>query len=98
MFIRFQTGLIVLDYKIIGTLIAVALTRTFIIWIILNGLKYYKILLVNKESAEKYKEFLMISSSLKTEMYLMERNMEYIEKSMEEAYNLYEKKSIIIMK
>ena len=91
MAIRSKMGLIVIDYKILGTLMAVAISRTFIIWIILNGLKYYKILLVNKKNAEKYKEFLIISSGLKAEMYLMERNMEYIEKSMEEAYNLYEK-------
>ncbi len=91
MAIRSKMGLIVIDYKTLGTLMAVAISRTFIIWIILNGLKYYKILLVNKKNAEKYKEFLIISSGLKAEMYLMERNMEYIEKSMEEAYNLYEK-------
>ena len=91
MIIRSKMELIVLDYNIFGTLMAVAISRALIIWLVLNGLKYYKILLLNKENAEKYKEFLMISSGLKAEMYLMERNMEYIEKSMEEAYNLYEK-------
>ena len=91
MFIRNKIGIIILDYNIMGTLTLVALSRAFIVWIILNALKYYRLLLVNKENAEKYKKFLMISSGLKTEIYLMEKNMDYIEKVMAEAYNLYEK-------
>ncbi len=91
MFVRSEVGLIKLDFNIFGTLIAVAIARAFVLWIILNGLKYYKILIVNRESAEKYKKFLMLSSNLKAEMYLMERNMDYIEKVMSNTYNLYEK-------
>ena len=91
MYIRNKIGLIILDYNIVKTLILVAFSRAFIVWIILNALKYYRIILLNKENAEKYKQFLMISSGLKTEIYLMEKNMDYIENLMTEAYGLYEK-------
>lgn len=91
MIIRSQIGLIVLDNNIVWTLAIVAIIRAFILWAILNGLKYYKIVLINKEHAERYKKFLMISSKLKAEMYLMEKNMDYIEKVMSRAYGLYEK-------
>lgn len=91
MFMRAQVGLIKLNYGIMWTLLIVAIIRSFIVWIILNGLKYYKILLINRENAERYRKFLVISSKLKSEMYLMEKNMDYIEKVMSRAYGLYEK-------
>lgn len=90
MSIRNKIGIINLDYKIIRTLILVGFTRAFIIWTILNTFKYYKILVVNRENAEKYKQFLMISSGLKNEIFLMEKNMVYIENLMTESYSLYD--------
>lgn len=91
MFVRAQIGLIQLNYGIAWTLLMVAIIRSFIVWTILNGLKYYKVLLINREHAERYRRFLIISSKLKSEMYLMEKNMDYIEKVMSKAYGLYEK-------
>lgn len=91
MFIRDQIGIIKLDSNILLTLLMVAVFRAIILWAILNALKYYRILLLNKENAEKYRQFLMISSGLRTEIYLMEKNMDYIEKVMTEAYGLYNK-------
>ena len=91
MFIRSQIGLINLNFKIVWTLIMVAIIRSLMVWIILNALKYYRILIINKEHVDRYRKFLMISSKLKAEMYLMEKNMDYIEKVMSRAYRLYDK-------
>ncbi|MCF6461175.1 sensor histidine kinase [Clostridium sp. Cult3] len=91
MFIRSQIGLINLNFKIVWTLIMVAIIRALIVWTILNALKYYRILIINKEHVDRYRKFLIISSKLKAEMYLMEKNMDYIEKVMSRAYGLYDK-------
>ena len=59
MYIRNKIGLIILDYNIVKTLILVAFSRAFIVWIILNALKYYRIILLNKENAEKFINFML---------------------------------------
>lgn len=91
MFIRRQIGIIDLGFNVVIVLVMVAVFRSLIIWFVLNVLKYYKILILNKENAEKYRQFLMMSSGLRTEIYLMEKNMDYIEKVMTQTYDLYEK-------
>lgn len=76
---------------IIFTLLFISFIRSSIIWIILNGFKYYKMLLLKEEHEDRYKKLLYFTSKLKTEMYWIEKNMDNIENVMSESYELFEK-------
>ncbi|MDK9711294.1 sensor histidine kinase [Acidaminobacter sp.] len=78
------------DAEITITLLFVALIRSLMIWIVLNGLRYYKILLLKEEHEVRYARLVWLTAQLKSEMYWMEKNMEEIEKVMTNAYTLFE--------
>ena len=78
------------ENEITLTLFFVAIVRTAMIWIVLNGLRYYKILLLKEEHEVRYARLVWLTAQLKSEMYWMEKNMEEIEKVMTNAYTLFE--------
>lgn len=79
------------EWRIIVTLLFVAIVRSSIVWLVLNGLKYYKMLLIREEHEKRYTKLLWLTAQLKTEMYWMEKNMDNIEKVMSSSYALFEK-------
>ncbi|WP_425447950.1 sensor histidine kinase [Dethiothermospora halolimnae] len=89
--IRTENNLGNFNIKIIEVLILAAFIRSSIIWLILNAFKHYKILLMKERHEKRYRNLLLLTSQLKTEAYWMERNMDYIEKVMGNAYGLFEK-------
>ena len=78
-------------WEIGTTLFIVSILRSTIIWLLLNGFKYYRMLLLKEEHENRYKKLLWLTSQLKTEMYWIEKNMDNIEKLMSESYELFEK-------
>ncbi|MTI70022.1 MAG: sensor histidine kinase [Firmicutes bacterium] len=90
-YIRVKSDLSLYIIEIMGMLMLVALIRAGVAWVVLNGLKYYKMLLLKEQHEKRYKKLLWLTSKLKTEKYWLEKNMENIEKVMENAYGLYEK-------
>jgi two-component system sensor histidine kinase YcbA len=83
-----------IKFNVVTTLLYVAVIRSIISLIILNGLKFYKLLLMKEEHEKRYKKLLLLTSELKTEMYWMRKNMNSIEKVMSNAYELCGKISI----
>ncbi len=79
-----------LQPKIFTTILLVAVLRSTIVWIVLYFLKNYKLLLIKEEHEKRYRKLLWIMSQLKTEAYLMEKNMQNIEDLMADSYKLYE--------
>lgn len=79
--------------RLVDTLITVAFIRTAIAAALVFMLKYYNIILMKDESYERYKNMYTVLSDLKSEIYFMQNNMEYIEQVMGEAYTLYEQLS-----
>lgn len=77
--------------KVSFTLLIVSIVRSAIAWLILNGIKYYKMLIMKEEHEHRYKKLLWLTSQLKTEMYWIEKNMDNIEEVMSKSYKLYEK-------
>lgn len=73
------------------TLLLVSIVRSTIVWVVLNGFKYYRMFLMKEEHENRYKKLLWLTSQLKTEMYWIEKNMDHIEKVMFESYELFEK-------
>src|SRR5690606_22197748 len=77
--------------KVSFTLLIVSIVRSATAWLILNGIKYYKMLIMKEEHEHRYKKLLWLTSQLKTEMYWIEKNMDNIEEVMSKSYKLYEK-------
>lgn len=76
--------------RFVDTLITVAFIRTAIAAATVFILKYYNIILMKDEKYERFKSMYTVLSDLKSEIYFMQNNMEYIEQVMGEAYTLYE--------
>lgn len=72
-------------------LLLVAVLRSSLVWLILQGLKFYRLLVIKEKHEERYRKLLWLISLLKTEMYWMKGNMQDIEKVMANAYQLFEK-------
>lgn len=89
-FIRVNSDVLTSQFETVGLLLLVALVRSGIVWLILNGLKYYRMLLLKEEHEKRYKKLIWLTSRLKTEMYWAEKNMDNIEKVMANAYELFE--------
>jgi len=87
---RVTAGVSQLDLGIITTLLLVAIVRSSIVWLALNGLKYYRMLLLKEEHENRYRRLLWLTAQLKTEMYWMEKNMNNIERVMSNSYGLFE--------
>ncbi len=89
-FIRAKINSTPFPWEISFTLFLVAIVRSTIVWLVLNLLKYYRMLLMKEEHERRYKRLLWLTSQLKTEMYWMEKNMDNIEKVMSDSYKLFE--------
>lgn len=74
----------------IKILFLVALVRTFIAITFLSVIKYYKLLLIKEEHEERYRKLVLLTSSLKSEIYFMKKNIDYIENVMNNSFKLYE--------
>ncbi|WP_352418810.1 ATP-binding protein [Proteiniborus sp.] len=94
LYVRTRVGGTQVHWEIITTLLFVAIVRSAIVWLVLNGFKYYKMLLMKEEHEERYKRLLWLTAQLKTEMYWMEKNMDNIERIMSNSYRLFEKISL----
>lgn len=70
-------------------LIIVAITRSCLIWIMVNLMDKYNLKLLKKEHKIRYTNLLMATSRMKSEIYLMEKTMENIESLMSKSYGLY---------
>lgn len=63
--------------------------RAFLSYMLYLSEKFYNLLIVNKEQREKYKEFLMMRASMKSEIFFMQKSMDDIEDSMKESFSMY---------
>jgi len=79
------------DFSYLFTLFLIAATRATIVLMILTIIRNYKILLTKEEHEKRYQNLILLTSSLKSEIYFMRKNSENIEKIMSSSYILYEK-------
>lgn len=87
--ISLRTGFNGITLNIIKGLAMIAATRMVIVIIFIVIMKNYKSLLVREEHEERYIKLMMLTSTFKSEIYFMEKNMTFIEDLMQKAYNLY---------
>lgn len=74
----------------IGTFLLVAVVRVIVSVLIVTVIRYYRMLLKRQEHESRYQELILLSSNLKSEIYYMRNNMEYIEHVMNDAFYLYD--------
>ncbi|EOD01620.1 sensor histidine kinase [Caldisalinibacter kiritimatiensis] len=74
----------------IKVLFIIALGRTSFVILFISIIKYYRLLLIKEEHEARYRKLILLTSSLKSEIYLMKKNIDYIEKVMGNSYKLYE--------
>ena len=67
----------------------IAFIRTVVAISIILLLKYYKFLLIKEEHEERYRKLILMTSSVKSEIYFMNKNNADIEDVMKKAYSLY---------
>lgn len=79
------------DFSYLFTLFLIAATRATIVLMTLTIIRNYKILLTKEEHEKRYQNLILLTSSLKSEIYFMRKNSEDIEKIMSSSYILYEK-------
>nr|WP_312579651.1 sensor histidine kinase [Sedimentibacter sp.] len=82
------------DFTYLFILFLIAATRATIVLMILTIIRNYRILLTKEEHERRYQNLILLTSSLKSEIYFMRKNSEDIEKIMSSSYILYEKLSL----
>jgi two-component system sensor histidine kinase YcbA len=77
------------SYNMFQNLALIAFTRTVIAICLILLLKHYKLLLIKEEHEERYRKLMLMTSSVKSEIYFMNKNNADIEGVMKKAYSLY---------
>ena len=77
------------SYIMFQDLAIIALVRAIISVCIILLLKYYKSFLIKEEHEERYIKLILMTSSMKSEIYFMNKNNSDIEGVMKKAYLLY---------
>lgn len=87
---QFQFGTLA-EGTTIKYLVMIAFVRTLIASFILISEQQYRTLLKKSEHESRYQRLFLMTTGLKSEIYLMRKNSEEIERVMSNAYRLYEK-------
>jgi len=91
--LRMKLTFTISDFSYLFILFLIAATRATIVLMTLTIIRTYKILLTKEEHEKRYQNLILLTSSLKSEIYFMRKNSEDIEKIMSNSYILYEKLS-----
>ncbi|WP_243136953.1 ATP-binding protein [Alkaliphilus serpentinus] len=67
----------------------VAFLRSFITILVIEVINYYEMLLMKEQHEERYKQLILLTSNLKSEMFFIKKSMDDIENAMEKSYQLY---------
>lgn len=84
-----RTKVIGMNIDIIKNLMAIAAIRAFIALGVIISIKHYRAFLVKMEHEERYRRLVMLTSSFKSEIYFMSKNIKEIEDVMKKSYYAY---------
>lgn len=79
----------ILSIRLMGMLLLVAFARTCLIQVIIVAIESYSSFLVREEHNKEYKRLVVLTSIFESEVYLMNKNAESIERIMKKAFSLY---------
>ncbi|SHI96628.1 sensor histidine kinase [Lutispora thermophila] len=78
-----------MSFEIIRNLMAIALVRAFISVGVVISIKHYRAFLDRVEHEERYRRLVLLTSSFKSEIYFMSKNIKEIEDVMKKSYYAY---------
>lgn len=84
-----RTKIIGMNVDIVKHLMVIAAIRAFIAVGVIISIKHYRVLLDKIEHEERYRRLLMLTSSFKSEIYFMRKNIKDIENVMKKSYYTY---------
>ncbi|NLM43605.1 MAG: GHKL domain-containing protein [Clostridiales bacterium] len=84
-----RTKVIGMSLEIIKTLVVIAAIRAFIAVGVIISIKHYRAFLAKVEHEERYRRLVMLTSSFKSEIYFMSKNIKEIEDVMKKSYYTY---------
>lgn len=85
----FRGGFSGISLPILKGLLLVAFLRSGMLLLLLVSLKHYKSFLVNQEHEARYRHLLHLTSTFKSEVYFMQKNMLHIEEVMGKSFTAY---------
>lgn len=91
--LRVNLNITIEIFSYILILFSIASIRALVVIIIISLITNYKILLTKEEHEVRYQNLILLTSSLKSEIYFMMKNSEDIENVMSNSYLLYERLS-----
>lgn len=74
---------------IFSTIILAAVLRSCIVLILFWIVKYYSQFITNEEHQKRYKELLLLTAKLKSEIFFLKKSMQDIENAMAKSYEIY---------
>lgn len=76
-------------FKSFSVIFFVGFLRSFITILVIEVINYYEMLLMKEQHEERYKQLVLLTSNLKSEMFFLKKSMDDIENAMEKSYQLY---------
>lgn len=74
---------------IFSTILLTAVIRSCLVFILFWVLKYYNLFITKEEHQQRYKELLMLTAKLKSEVLFLKKSMQDIESAMAKSYSIY---------
>ena len=74
---------------IFSTIMLAAVIRSCLVLALFWVIKYYSLFVTKEEHQRRYKELLVLTSKLKSEIYFLKKSMQDIENAMAKSYNIY---------
>lgn len=86
--IRNQFNIISFD-SIFSTIMLAAVIRSCFVLALFWIIKYYSLFITKEEHQRRYKELLLLSAKLKSEVFFLKKSMQDIERAMVKSYTIY---------
>lgn len=78
-----------MELEIIRGLVLIALVRTALVSLTILFISKYKSMLIRTEHEDRYRKLVLLTSSFKSEIYFMQKNMQNIEAIMNKSYKTH---------
>lgn len=88
--IRNQSNLKSFD-EIFSTIMLAAVLRSNLVLALFWIIKYYSLFITKEEHQKRYKELLLLTAKLKSEVFFLKKSMQDIEGAMVKSYSIYNK-------
>lgn len=74
---------------IFSTIMLTAMLRSFIVLLLFWVIKYYSLLITKEEHQKRYKDLLLLTAKIKSDIFFLRKSMQDIENAMVKSYSIY---------